>query len=298
MNDNKQYQRHEVRDSGPGASPHQSNNWDRLLFIRPPQLTELPQLKDFAPADWNTDLSITFSFHFGQPYFYPLVAELDGKVVGCANGLLQGNVGWLGNIIVLPEFRCHGIGKALTTHLVELFHSRGCTHQILIATKLGEPVYKNLGFEIVSYYIFLKQEKISTHEAVAGVRPLEAGDVDLVFSLDRLITGEVRQPFLNRFLVKGWVHTTPSGKVDGFYLPNLVNSLVLATDETAGLALLRFKLGQGARSIVVPEANRSACEYLLSNGFVETGRAPRMALGGEPDWRPKCVYSRGSGFCG
>ena len=95
-----------------------------MLTIRPPTPAELPLLKDFAPPDWNTDLSITFSFHYGQPYFHPLVAELDGKFAGCANGLLNGNAGWLGNIIVLPEFRGRGIGYTLTAELVKFFRAR------------------------------------------------------------------------------------------------------------------------------------------------------------------------------
>ncbi len=117
-----------------------------MFVIRELKSTETTLLKDFAPPDWNTDLSVLFSFHFGQPYFYPVVCELDGKVVGCANGLCHGNAGWLGNIIVLPETRGQGIGQALTRRLVEFFHNQGIVHQVLTATKLGEPVYRKLGF--------------------------------------------------------------------------------------------------------------------------------------------------------
>lgn len=269
-----------------------------MLSIRAPITPELSLLNDFAPPDWSTDLSVIFSFHFDQPYFYPIVAELDGKVVGCADGLLQGVVGWLGNIIVLPEFRSRGIGSALTAHLVEFFHSQGYKHQILIATKLGEPVYRKLGFEVASYYIFLKREGKPTPEAVADIRPLESRDTDFIFALDRAVTGETRQPFLSRFMAGGWVHVSPSGLVDGFYLPDLANGPVLAANDTAGLALLRFKLGQNTQTIVIPEANRTALDFLLSSGFVETNRAPRMVLGEDASWHPERVYSRGSGFCG
>ncbi len=74
-----------------------------MIAIRDLASSDLPLLKSFAPPEWNTDVSAVFGRHFGQPYFHGVIAECDGAVVGCANGLIQGNAGWLGNIIVLPE---------------------------------------------------------------------------------------------------------------------------------------------------------------------------------------------------
>jgi hypothetical protein len=73
------------------------------LKIKPARFVELPLLKDFAPPEWNTDFSRQFVLYLGQSYFHPIVAELAGKMVGCANGLLNQTTGWLGTIVVLPE---------------------------------------------------------------------------------------------------------------------------------------------------------------------------------------------------
>lgn len=269
-----------------------------MFNIRPITSTELPPLKDFAPPDWNTDLSLMFSFHFGQPYFHPIVAELDGQIAGCANGLRNGNTGWLGNIIVLPESRGQGIGHALTAGLMDFFRGRGVAHQVLIATEMGEPVYRKLGFETVSEYIFLKRTREVDPGPANDVRPATALDFPAILALDRAITGEERAAFLGRFLSEAWVHACPSGAVDGFYLPGLANGPVLAENDEAGLALLALRLGRGAATSVVPGANTAAMDFLLANGFVETGRAPRMVLGPDTAWYPGGVYSRGSGFCG
>jgi GNAT superfamily N-acetyltransferase len=269
-----------------------------MLKIRPLEFFELPLLKDFAPPEWNTDLSALFSLHFGQPYFYPIAAELDGAIVGCAMGLWNGNAGWLGNIIVLPECRGRGIGYALTKNLVKFFHAKGCASQILIATKMGEPVYRKLGFEIVSQYVFLKAEQPADPADMSRVRPYTPEDSDAIFRLDQSITGENRHPFLGRCLLGSWMHETSSGELDGFYLPGLPPGPVLAKNDEAGLELLRFKIGQGSQSIVVPEANRVALQFLLQNGFQETARTPRMILGKDVDWHPEQVYSRGAGYCG
>ncbi len=267
--------------------------------IRPIQAAELRILKGFAPPDWNTDLSETFSFHFGHPYYYPIVAEQDGRIVGCGQGLLNGRTGWLGNIIVLPEYRGRGVGAALTQHLAERFRSLGCSSQLLIATRMGEPVYRKLGFEVTAQYVFLKREESCPPLEFPTVRRAGPADWAALFALDRTITGEDRRQFLERFLGDAWVHQ-PSGSaaIEGFYLPGLGTGPVLAANDQAGLALLSFKLGQGCQSVVIPEGNPAALVHLLENGFVEKTRAPRMVLGKELDWQPAKVYSRGAGYCG
>ena len=170
-----------------------------MLKIRTITFTEIPALKDFAPPDWNSDISAVFSFHFGQPYFLPLAAELDGELVGCSMGLVNGHAGWLGNIIVLPAWRGRGIGLALTRQLVDYFQSRGCTSQVLIATSMGEPVYRKLGFRIVSQYISMKSEMRLPPADMEGVRPFKQEDTQSLFRLDRLVTGEDRRLFLTGF---------------------------------------------------------------------------------------------------
>lgn len=270
-----------------------------MLQIRDLRTSDLPLIKDFAPPEWHVDLSQLFGRHFGRPYFHPLAAEVDGRTVGCAEGLLQGNAGWLGNIIVLPEFRGHGIGRALTESLVALFKRKGVQYQILVATPLGEPIYRKLGFETVSQYLFFeKQDAPGSLDAVPGVRPLTAVDYEDVFALDRLVTGEIRSPFLRGFLQAAWAHVDSAGQLDGYYLPQLGNGLVIARNDAAGLALMRHKHNQGPGASCVPEQNAMATAFLQGNRFGEAWRAPRMTLGPDLRWQPEHVYSRGSGYCG
>jgi GNAT superfamily N-acetyltransferase len=270
-----------------------------MLKIRAIEPAEIPLLKDFAPPDWKSDLSALFTFHFGQPYFHPIVAEVDGAIVGCAEGLLNGKVGWLGNIVVLPEYRGRGIGHALTAQLVDYFSRNGCSAQVLIATQMGEPVYRRLGFEVRSRYIFLGREQTSPPADLPAVQRLAPADHLPLLALDRRITGEDRQAFLGRFLADAWVYRpSPDAAIEGFYLPGLGNGPVLADNDEAGLSLLHFKLGQGCQIVVVPVSNSAALGLLLETGFVETTRAPRMVLGKEVGWQPARVYGRGAGYCG
>ncbi len=270
-----------------------------MLQIRELIASDLPSLKDFAPREWNVDLSVTFRRHFGQPYFYPIVAEQDGTLVGCANGLLQGSAGWLGNIIVQPAHRGHGIGSALTKEVIKSFHAKNMEYQILVATSMGEPIYRRLGFQVVSYYIFFaRQRALPSPDAVVGVRSMERKDEEAIFALDKSITGEKRGAFIRAYLHGACVHADPSGRLDGYYLPALGTGLIIAANDAAGLSLLHYKVTHGGDVCVIPEQNRVAVDYLRSHGFTETGRAPRMALGPDIAWQPENVYSRGSGFCG
>ncbi len=270
-----------------------------MLKIRDLRTDEVPQLKEFAPPEWKTDLSQLFGRHFGRPYFHPIGADLDGSLAGCASGLVHGNAGWLGNICVPPQHRGHGIGTALTEELIRLFRSKQLAFQILVATPLGEPIYRKLGFEVVSYYIFLeRQGEAVSIEAAAGVRPFQPGDAEQIFELDTRLTGEMRRPFVSEFLEGAWVHTGPGGRLDGYFLPSLGNGLVIATNDEAGTALMQLKLRLGATSAVVPEQNQVARDFLRGHGFVETFRAPRMTLGPDSSWQPERVYCRGGGYCG
>jgi ribosomal protein S18 acetylase RimI-like enzyme len=270
-----------------------------MITIRDLTSADLPPLKDFAPPEWNTDISVVFGQHFGQPYFHPIVAEHDGTLVGCADALLQGSAGWLGGIIVLPEYRHQGIGRALTEELVKFLQAKRIAHQVLVATNSGEPIYRKLGFQPVSYYTFFaRQGGLPPTGPLSTVRALLPRDEDALFALDKAITGERRAAFLQRYLDGASVHTDPSNRLDGYYLPALGTGLIIAANDAAGLALLRYKVDHGGSVCVVPEQNRVAVDFLRAHGFVETSRAPRMALGGDVAWQPEHVYSRGSGFCG
>jgi GNAT superfamily N-acetyltransferase len=255
-------------------------------------------LKDFAPPERNTDISRQFVLYLGQSYFHPIVAELAGEMVGCANGLLNQTTGWLGNIVVLPESRQRGTGLVLTAYLVEYFLNQGCSCQVLVVTKLGEPVYTKLGFTVRSTYTFLRSTRAIPARPTPHIRKVEPRDLEALRELDREITGEKRAAFLERFLAGGWVYQTDMlDQLAGFFLPDLPGGPVIARDAEAGMELLQFKLGRGCTSVVVPSANQPALDFLLGAGFQVESTARRMTLGTELDWKPGGVFSRGSGYC-
>ena len=270
-----------------------------MLGIRQLKKSEILQLKNFPPADWNLDFPQLLSFHFGHSYFYPAAAEIDKKIVGCGIAMIFGSISWLGTIIVLPEYRGQGIGTGITSHLVDYCKGKGCRNQILVASEMGEPVYRKLGFTSSAAYVFYKRETAISFQAVTNVREIKKEDIKYIKELDKKITGEKRFVFIKRFLSTGWVYN--SGKPDqirGVYLPDYGTGLVIAKDPEAGLALVKLRFNQGQKKIVIPSTNIIVKDFLLSNGFQEYRRAPRMVLGEDVKWNPEMVYNRGTGYCG
>jgi GNAT superfamily N-acetyltransferase len=296
------------------------------LKIRPLQAAELVLLRSFTPLDWNTDVYLQFRFHFGQPYFHPVAAELAGRIVGCGNALASGKAGWLGNIIVLPEYRKQGIGSALTTTLMEHLSAQGCTSLILTATRMGEPVYTKLGFTTRSDYAFLQDltritepggpeafkpglqgyksgphlaRRLFERRPIRQIRRAGAKDLEAMRALDEEITGEKRATFLERYKADGWVYQRgKENAITGFLLRGLEESPIIAREPQAGLALLDFKTRTRQSSFVIPSTNTTAIDFMIAVGYTVRHTMPRMVLGPELDWRPEGVFSRAAGFCG
>ncbi|MGD1044921.1 MAG: GNAT family N-acetyltransferase [Bacteroidota bacterium] len=270
-----------------------------MLRIRQILESEIPLLQNFPPEDWNVDLPQLFSFHFGYPYFYIAVAEVDNKIVGCGIAIVHGTIGWLGAIIVLSEYRGQGFGTGITSHLIQYCKDKGCTTQLLSASEMGEPVYRRLGFEINSTYVFYKRESIAPALQISNVREMRQEDFLKVKQLDREVTGEDRFQFIERFLSMGWIYSTDtSAGITGFYLPEFGAGLIIARNSDAGLELMKLRLNCGKTTAVVPAANTIAREFLTSEGFQEYRTAPRMVLGNDVQWQPAMMYNRATGYCG
>jgi len=267
--------------------------------IRKLRRNEIPQLAGLAPAEWQTDMPQLFSLHYDQPYFTSLVVKRQQQIVGVGCGILNDRVGWLGNIIVAPDYRRQGIGLAITRRLVAFFKRKGCTTQLLVATQMGEGLYRKLGFTVSSSYVFYRCEQPKSLQPVEGIRPFQPPDFPLLAQVDYDVSGESRLTLIQRFFDNGWVFDAGGQNgVEGFYLPNFGSGLIAARNADAGTALLGFKINRGVQTIVLPEANMVGREFLTRCGYVETSRAPRMVLGEELDWRPELIYSRAAGYCG
>ena len=269
------------------------------LRFRPLGAEDIPLVEDFPPPEWHFPFGRFLELHLGSSYFHPIVGTAGGQIVGVGNAIVNETVAWLGNIIVPPAERGRGIGSRLTARLIELAKERGCGTLVLIATTMGEPVYRKLGFVATGLYRFYRGGSDAPAPDPRHIRRMRAEDHAAVLALDRVVSGEGRAPLLSRFLATGWVHEQEAGgRVDGYYLPDLGSGLVIAANDDAGMSLLRLRLRHAPSLVVVPDENEVARKWLVSNGYSETLAAPRMCLGPEVVWKANHVFSRGAGYCG
>ena len=271
-----------------------------MFKIRSLLKSEIKYLKGLPPEDWNLNLPELVSFHYGYPYFFPIIAELNGMIIGCANGFLNGSVGWLGNIIVSPENRKQGIGYQLTTHLVELFKEKGCTTQLLIASKMGESIYQKIGFKTTSSYQFYKQGNESKiYKLNFKLKKIRKQDYDLLRNFDFEISGEERFHLIRRFFSTGLICRDEGlNNIRGIYLSDFGSGLIFAKDPEIGLELMKYRFNNGKTKIVVPSENTGAIDFLQKEGYQLDVTLPRMVLGNEVNWKPGSIFNRASGYCG
>ena len=76
------------------------------------------------------------------------IAEWNGTCAGTATTLCYGgDLAWIGMVLVHPDFRGRGIGRALLNHCVAYLRGRGIRCIKLDATPQGKLLYDRLGFQ-------------------------------------------------------------------------------------------------------------------------------------------------------
>jgi len=296
-----------------------------MVIVRHLRENELSVLKDFTPPHWAGNVFDTFCFHFEKSYFYPFVAEIDGKIVGCAYGLQNGKSGWLSTLIVLPEYRGSGIASELLKVALDFLLHKGCSNvHAIAASKTSEFIFSKLGFVESSTYTRLYRERPIAERLITKflrwkgnrfydfmpsyfqdqvpwkptpfVRKVNSSDHERILNIDREVTGEDRKVFLEQYLSGGWVYQAGENEpITGFYLEGFANNPIMALDSQAGLGLLQFKVGRGSQHICVPSVNYVAIEFLIGIGFSICETQPRMTFGPEVNWFPQGVFNRGGG---
>ncbi len=267
------------------------------VHIRPLQLRDIINILPLVPEEWHFNSTEFFHAHYLNPYFYSLLLCDNHDIIGHGNVVINGGTAWIGNILVHSEHRKKGYGTMITDQLIEYAGKKGATAFMLIATELGRPVYEKIGFQVTSSYVFFSRDHDSKQHIASSVRRLEETDHIQLASLDTHVTGEDRDQFLRQFIPSAYCINVRD-HLEGVYYRTLGNGQILARSALAGLSLLSLKIMEGAESLVIPEENALACEFVKNNGFVETKRAPRMHLGEPRPWHPECVFNRGAGYCG
>jgi GNAT superfamily N-acetyltransferase len=265
------------------------------MIIMPFEESDTDSLNALQPPDWQ-DITPHFQFYIRTRYCHPLKMLMDGKIVGVGAAIYHKDTAWLAHIIVHPAYRGKGIGTSITQALVNMSRSAGFNTILLIASAMGAPVYRKLGFTIVDEYLFFKGGQIpEVLNSSEHLIPFDTAYADQLVDLDRMASGEDRSALLELHLNEATLYFSENTLM-GFCLPDLGEGLIVASCPEAGLALLNsIKVNE---RIVVPAENHDVIDFLIQNRFTQYQTGTRMCLGNEINWHPEMIYSRIGGNLG
>ncbi len=248
-------------------------------------------------AEWG-DRRTWFEFATTQPACRPLVADLDGEIVGTGVGTANGEAGWVGTIWVAPAHRGRGLGRRLTEAIVDDLEGCGCRTLLLVATDAGRPLYERLGFVVESHYRILEAPGLPAPVEVGSVRPLRWDDLAQLEMLDRLATGEDRRHAIERFAEPASTQVLDvGGEIRGFVIrATWGGGATVATEPADACCILdarRLIAGPSGRVRVgLLGENTRGLETLAVAGYRPVWSAPRLARGAPLDWRPTWIWGQ------
>jgi ribosomal protein S18 acetylase RimI-like enzyme len=235
-------------------------------------------------ADWERFLAVAPDGCF--------LAEWDGIPAGTATTITYSPaLSWIGMVLVHPEYRRRGIGRALLERCIEHLRGRGVRCIKLDATPAGKPVYDSLGFK--EEWTLTRWEHAAASwpaaESVSGIHRCRG--LAAVESLDAAAFGVSRSGLLERLIKQSrgalTVEAEP-GCVGGYGLLRDGSSAlylgpVTAVSANTGRRLTEALLAQaGGRKIYwdIPDQNTAAVECARERGFIPQRTLTRMYLGG------------------
>jgi ribosomal protein S18 acetylase RimI-like enzyme len=243
-------------------------------------------------AGWNQTLDDWRRFLTLEPEGC-FLAEGNGQPAGTATTTLYGPaLAWVGMLLVHPEHRRRGIGRALLEHCLGHLKARGVQCVKLDATPQGEKLYRSFGFEsewTLARWLGAARGR-HPQSPCTGLRSWRRADALAVGALDRAAFGAARCRLLEGLADRSSlavVLEAEKGGVAGFGMlrpGSCAHYLgpVVADSEVAGLDLVRALLARSEGQPVfwdIPDPNTAAASWASQHGFALQRPLIRMRLG-------------------
>ena len=256
--------------------------------------------------DWG-DRRAWFEFALRNPACHPIVADVDGEVVGTGVTTVNGPVAWVGTIWVAPGHRRRGLGVALTEAVAAIATDAGAATLVLVATDRGRQLYERVGFEVQTWYRTFQAPPIAQDAPRASddgsdarrLRAFEPGDLEAIVALDRTATGEDRRRVLEQLATTATTRVLDDGDgaIRGFVTrAPWGGGATVAPRLPDGLAIVaaRRRTATSARPVrcgILLE-NEAGAEGLERAGWSEAWRAPRLVRGAPMSWHPDHLWGQ------
>lgn len=217
------------------------------------------------------------------------VAEHQNQIVGTVTSIsYQDKFAWIGMMIVHPDFRSRGIGRALMQQALEYLEKRGHCCLRLDATPQGQPLYESLDFEVeysLQRWVLERPANPDQFEV-----PVPSVNLNEISSLDRKIFGADRAELIASVAAEcpGSITLAGQGGKQSAYALARRGTISdhigpwVACDQAAGEKVLDEILQRSGRGRVIvdsPVANSWAAQILEDKGFVVVRQLARMFRG-------------------
>jgi len=238
-----------------------------------------------TPADWERFLATEPDGCF--------LAEWNGAPAGTATTTFYGpDLAWIGMVLVHPDYRRHGIGRALLETCVEHLRARGARCLKLDATPVGRKVYEQLGFKqewtLTRWVCRIAPAQTTAQEH--GLRTWRATDADRVEPLDVSAFGASRKRLLLSLAQQSRYALVLDSSAEGIAGYGLLRSgsqalylgPVVARSADAGLHIVEALLDRSAGQMLfldIPDANAAAVAWVTERGGTQQRPLTRMFLG-------------------
>jgi ribosomal protein S18 acetylase RimI-like enzyme len=215
---------------------------------------------------------------------------------------------WIGHLIVSPEHRMHGIGRALMERAMAHLADQGVATIRLEADPPGMHLYRQLGFAEEFESLRFRLSQAGGCER-GPIEPIEAGDLDRVAAFDRELFGDDRSRLLRLMFAQAdaALQCREAGRLSGciFAVPGRgvtrLGPWVAVGRDVAGTLLRSVFAELPGRTfgVGVPADNQDAQLLFRSHGFEQHKSSVRMVYG-EPTGagRPQCLYGIANGAMG
>jgi GNAT superfamily N-acetyltransferase len=269
----------------------------KVLNIRSLHEFEIGIASSLIPPEWNFNLEKFQHIHLPEGIYKAFGGFIHEHLICFGDVIINGKTGWLGNIVVNPEFRTKGFGQEITMFLTNYLKNCQCRTILTMATESSKVHYQKLGFLTDSIYCNLKGKLLTKPPFLEQIRTIEEKDLEQIYTLDLKASGEDRSKLFNNSATKGKVYFSgPGQEIQGFFLPESGEGPIIASSVNAGLALLQLKHSLSLQDAVIPCENKTAVDYLKKKHFRETGLVYRMLLGEDIDWKPEMMFSRAARY--
>jgi GNAT superfamily N-acetyltransferase len=257
---------------------------------------DMPNIGALQPEFWGSIIP-AMEWYLTLDFCYLIKVESDGEIAGCGAVLQHDDCAWLANIIVHKDHRNKGLGLAITEHLTQ-YALQYTQNVLLIATKLGRPVYTKLGFKEDEEYVFFHSHKITDPVLSKNIVPYQPQYKEAILTMDQAFTGEKRTQLLLPKLAESYVYMQ-DGTIQGYSFPTLGEGLTFSHTTEAGLALMAMRLQEEKRACL-PKVNQAGIDFLLQQGFTidHNLHGVKMYLNTQPVWQPQQQYGRVGGNMG